>query len=225
MAFEPQKVYQTLAGAPIVPVFYNPDAALTCQIIKACYDGGIRAFEFTNRGEKAKEVFKVLREYISTNYPEMALGIGTVFNAIQAEEFIALGADFVVQPCTSTDVAEVCAAQNIAWMPGAMTVSEVYNASTSGAEIVKIFPGNVVGSGFVKALKGPLPNVKVMVTGGVEPTPESLKEWFGAGVSAVGIGSQLFPKSVVEAGNFEEITQKIKTLLNYYQTLATNATT
>lgn len=221
MAFEPQKVYQTLAGAPIVPVFYNPDAALTCQIIKACYDGGIRAFEFTNRGEKAKEVFKVLREYISTNYPEMALGIGTVFNAIQAEEFIALGADFVVQPCTSTDVAEVCAAQNIAWMPGAMTVSEVYNASTLGAEIVKIFPGNVVGSGFVKALKGPLPNVKVMVTGGVEPTPESLKEWFGAGVSAVGIGSQLFPKAVVEAGNFEEITQKIKTLITYYQTLAT----
>jgi 2-dehydro-3-deoxyphosphogluconate aldolase/(4S)-4-hydroxy-2-oxoglutarate aldolase len=110
-------------------------------------------------------------------------------------------------------------------MPGAMTVSEVYNASTLGAEIVKIFPGNVVGSGFVKALKGPLPNVKVMVTGGVEPTPESLKEWFGAGVSAVGIGSQLFPKSVVEAGNFEEITQKIKTLITYYQTLATNATT
>lgn len=221
MAFEPQQVYQTLAGAPIVPVFYNPDAALTCQIIKACYDGGIRAFEFTNRGEKAKEVFKVLREYISTNYPEMALGIGTVFNALQAEEFIALGADFVVQPCTSTDVSEVCAAHNIAWMPGAMTVSEVYNASTLGAEIVKIFPGNVVGSGFVKALKGPLPNVKVMVTGGVEPTPESLKEWFGAGVSAVGIGSQLFPKAVVETGNFEEITQKIKTLITYYQTLAT----
>jgi len=220
MAFEPQKVYQTLAGAPIVPVFYNADAALTCQIIKACYDGGIRVFEFTNRGEKAKEVFKVLREYISTNYPEMALGIGTVFNALQAEEFIALGADFVVQPCTSTDVAEVCAAQNIAWMPGAMTVSEVYNASLLGAEIVKIFPGNVVGSGFVKALKGPLPTVKVMVTGGVEPTTDSLQEWFVAGVSAVGIGSQLFPKEVIEAGNFEEITTKVYTLISYSQTLA-----
>ena len=220
MAFEPQKVYQTLAGAPIVPVFYNPDATLTCQIIKACYDGGIRAFEFTNRGEKAKEVFKVLREYISTNYPEMALGIGTVFNALQAEEFITLGADFVVQPCTSTDVAEVCAAQNIAWMPGAMTVSEVYNASLLGAEIVKIFPGNVVGPGFVKALKGPLPNVKVMVTGGVEPTTDSLQEWFVAGVSAVGIGSQLFPKEVIEAGDFEEITTKVYTLISYSQTLA-----
>ncbi len=196
---------------------------LTCQIIKACYDGGIRAFEFTNRGENAKEVFKVLRGYISTNYPEMALGIGTVFNALQAEEFIALGADFVVQPVTSMDVAEVCKAQNIAWMPGAMTVSEVYNATQLGAEIVKIFPGNVVGSGFVKALKGPLPRVKVMVTGGVEPTPESLKEWFGAGVTAVGIGSQLFPKATVEAGNFEEITQKINTLLNYYQTLVATA--
>ncbi|WP_428655145.1 bifunctional 4-hydroxy-2-oxoglutarate aldolase/2-dehydro-3-deoxy-phosphogluconate aldolase [Runella sp.] len=220
MAFESQQIYQTLASAPIVPVFYYPDAAVTTQIIKACYEGGIRAFEFTNRGEKAKEVFKVLREYISTNYPEMALGIGTIFNALQAEEFIALGADFVVQPFTATDVAEVCKAHNIAWMPGAMTVSEVYNATLLGAEIVKIFPGNVVGSGFVKALKGPLPHVNVMVTGGVEPTPESLKEWFGAGVSAVGIGSQLFPKATIESGNFEEITKKINTLLNYYQTLA-----
>ncbi|AEI48697.1 bifunctional 4-hydroxy-2-oxoglutarate aldolase/2-dehydro-3-deoxy-phosphogluconate aldolase [Runella slithyformis] len=221
MAFDPQHIYQTLASAPIVPVFFHPDAETTCRIIKACYDGGIRAFEFTNRGENAKEVFKVLRGYISTNYPEMALGIGTVFTALQAQEFIAMGADFVVQPCTSTDVAEVCKAQNIAWMPGAMTVSEVYNATQLGAEIVKIFPGNVVGSGFVKALKGPLPRVKVMVTGGVEPTPESLKEWFGAGVTAVGIGSQLFPKATVEAGNFEEITQKINTLLNFYQTLVT----
>lgn len=221
MAFEPQKIYKTLSTAPIVPVFYNADASLTCQIIKACYDGGIRAFEFTNRGEKAKDVFKVLRQYISTNYPEMALGIGTIFNATQAQEFIALGADFLVQPCTTTDVAEVCKAHDIAWMPGAMTISEVYNATVLGAEIVKIFPGNVVGSGFVKALKGPMPHVKVMVTGGVEPTPESLKEWFGAGVSAVGIGSQLFPKAVVDAGNFEEITQKINTLINYYQTLST----
>ncbi len=219
MAFEPQKIYQTLSTAPIVPVFYNANATLTCQIIKACYEGGIRAFEFTNRGEQAKDVFKVLRQYISTNYPEMALGIGTIFNATQAEEFIALGADFVVQPCTTTDVAEVCKAHNIAWMPGAMTISEVYNATVLGAEIIKIFPGNVVGSGFVKALKGPMPHVKVMVTGGVEPTPESLKEWFGAGVSAVGIGSQLFPKTVVEAGNFDEITLKINTLINYYQTL------
>ncbi len=219
MAFEPQKVYQTLATAPIVPVFYHPDADLTCQIIKACYEGGIRAFEFTNRGDKAKEVFKVLRQYISTNYPEMALGIGTIFNGQQAEEFIAAGADFLVQPVTSPDVADVCKAHNIAWMPGAMTISEVYNAKVLGAEIVKIFPGNVVGSGFVKALKGPMPTTKVMVTGGVEPTPESLKEWFGAGVSAVGIGSQLFPKNVVEAGNFDEITQKINALISYYQTL------
>ncbi len=220
MAFEPPQVYQTLLSAPIVPVFYYPDADVTCQIIKACYEGGIRAFEFTNRGEKAKEVFKVLREYISTNYPEMALGIGTIFNALQAEEFIALGADFVVQPFTATDVAEVCKAHNIAWMPGAMTISEVYNATLLGAEIVKIFPGNVVGPGFVKALKGPLPNVKVMVTGGVEPTTDSLQEWFLAGVSAVGIGSQLFPKATIESGNFEEITGKIYTLISYYQTLA-----
>ena len=219
MAFEPQKIYKTLSVAPIVPVFYNADATLTCQIIKACYDGGIRAFEFTNRGEKAKDVFKVLRQYISTNYPEMALGIGTIFNAAQAEEFIALGADFVVQPCTTANVAEVCKTHNIAWMPGAMTISEVYNASILGADIIKIFPGNGVGSGFVKALKGPMPHIKVMVTGGVEPTPESLKEWFGAGVSAVGIGSQLFPKAIVEAGKFEDITLKIKTLINYYQTL------
>ncbi|MDF7816292.1 bifunctional 4-hydroxy-2-oxoglutarate aldolase/2-dehydro-3-deoxy-phosphogluconate aldolase [Runella sp. MFBS21] len=221
MALAPHIVYQTLAAAPIVPVFYNADPNLTCQIIKACYEGGIRAFEFTNRGQNAKEVFKVLREFISTNYPDMALGIGTIFNAAQAEEFIALGTDFIVQPVTSADVAEVCNAHQLAWMPGAMTVTEIYNATLLGAEIVKVFPGNVVGSGYIKALKGPMPHVKVMVTGGVEPTPQSLKEWFSAGVTAVGIGSQLFPKAVVETGQFEEITHTISSLISYYQTLAT----
>lgn len=221
MALAPHIVYQTLAAAPIVPVFYNADPNLTCQIIKACYEGGIRAFEFTNRGQNAKEVFKVLREFISTNYPDMALGIGTIFNAAQAEEFIALGTDFIVQPVTSADVAQVCNAHQLAWMPGAMTVTEIYNATLLGAEIVKVFPGNVVGSGYIKALKGPMPHVKVMVTGGVEPTPQSLKEWFSAGVTAVGIGSQLFPKAVVETGQFEEITQTISSLISYYQTLAT----
>ena len=124
--------------------------------------------------------------------PELLLGIGTIYTAAQAEAFVAAGADFIVQPVTTAEVAAVCQAHQLPWLPGALTPNEIYQATQLGAAVVKIFPGNLVGPDYLKALRGPMPEVKLMVTGGVEPTQASLAAWFGAGVDAVGMGSQLF---------------------------------
>ncbi|WP_026995895.1 bifunctional 4-hydroxy-2-oxoglutarate aldolase/2-dehydro-3-deoxy-phosphogluconate aldolase [Flectobacillus major] len=218
--FDTKSLDQLLEQYPVVPVFYHEDIELSQQIIKACYDGGMRAFEFTNRGVKALEVFKALVPFIRENCPDMALGIGTIFKAEQAQIFIEAGADFVVQPVITAEVGVLCQANNIAWYPGAATLNEVYQATELGATVVKIFPGNVVGPGFVKSMKGPMPHVKVMVTGGVEPTQESLSTWFKAGVTAVGMGSQLFPNAVLANKDFESIKNTVSSLMQTVRDLS-----
>lgn len=182
----------TLLTYPLVPVFYHPDIATCKTVLQAAYDGGVRVFEFTNRGENALEVFSGLVKYAAEHCPDLVLGIGTIATGESAQQFIDAGAAFVVQPFTTPEVGEVCRKNGIPWIPGTMTVTEIQQATTLGAEMVKIFPGNILGSAYIKALRGPLPKVKIMVTGGVEPTEASLEEWFSAGVNAVGLGSQLF---------------------------------
>lgn len=188
----PAETLATLLRHPVVPVFYHADAAYAQRIVQACYTGGIRVFEFVNRGEHALAVFTQLQDFVREQCPDMMLGIGTIYKAAAAEQFIAAGAEFVVQPLATAEVAEVCNAHDIPWLPGALTPTEIYNATQLGAAVVKIFPGNIVGPDYVKALRGPMPDVKLMVTGGVEPTQQSVSAWFGAGVNAVGMGSQLF---------------------------------
>ena len=207
----------TLLRFPVVPVFYHADAAHAQRIVQACYAGGIRVFEFVNRGQKALEVFAHLQEFAVKNCPELMLGIGTIYKATDAEQFIAAGAAFVVQPCATADVAGVCRARNVPWLPGAMTLTEVYQASEQGAAVVKIFPGNVLGPDYIRALRGPLPQVRLMVTGGVEPTPESLGAWFGAGVDAVGMGSQLF-KDAADPAARAALPARISALMQFVQT-------
>lgn len=185
-------ILDSLRRSPIVPVFYHADAAHTCAVLQACYDGGVRSFEFTNRGEAALSVFTELARYARINCPDMQLGIGTILTPDSAVQFIEAGAAFVVQPVTTAAVGDVCRQHNIPWIPAGATLNEIYQATLLGAQVVKVFPGNVVGPGFIKAIRGPMPQLNLMVTGGVEPTAESLNAWFSAGVTAVGIGSQLF---------------------------------
>jgi 2-dehydro-3-deoxyphosphogluconate aldolase/(4S)-4-hydroxy-2-oxoglutarate aldolase len=213
--FSPAEAFETVLRYPVVPVFYHADAAYAKRILQACYAGGLRVFEFTNRGEKAYDVFVELVAFVQESCPDMLLGIGTIYVAEDAKRFIAAGADFVVQPCLTAEVAEVCHKHNIPWLPGTMTISEVYQATKMGAAIVKIFPGNVVGPGFIKSLRGPMPKVPIMVTGGVEPTNDSLKEWFEAGVNVVGMGSQLFKN----ADDTEALSRQITELLKFVDTL------
>ena len=193
----------------ILPLYYTPDIEIAKKVVKASYDGGARVFEFTNRGESAYSVFVELYKYVKENFPDMGFGIGTIYDAATAQKFIDAGTDYIVTPCLNPEVGAVCIKAGIPWVPGVTTLTEIYNARQAGAEVVKLFPGDVMGSKFVKAIKGPMPDVKIMVTGGVSPTTESINEWFGAGAYAVGLGSNLFPKDVIEAGDFEWISKKI----------------
>ncbi|WP_188812923.1 bifunctional 4-hydroxy-2-oxoglutarate aldolase/2-dehydro-3-deoxy-phosphogluconate aldolase [Hymenobacter cavernae] len=213
--FSPADAFSAVMQFPIVPVFYHADVAYAKRIVQACYAGGLRVFEFTNRGEKAFEVFSALQSFVAEQCPDMLLGIGTIYKAEDAERFIAAGADFMVQPLATAEVAAVCRQHNVPWLPGAMTPTEIYNATEQGAAIVKIFPGNMVGPGYIKALRGPMPNIPLMVTGGVEPTNESLADWFGAGVNVVGMGSQLFKN----ADDTEAFSANIAKLMQFVNTL------
>lgn len=212
-------VYSRIEETPIVPLFFNADLTVAQHVLKACYDGGIRVFEFTNRGAEAPAIFAKLIDYCEKECPDLVLGIGTIYDAKQANEFIAMGADFMLQPFTTPEVGEVCAKHDIPWMPGTMTLTEIRNAEIFGAKYVKIFPGNVVGPGFVKAIKGPMPKTKIMVTGGVEPNKESLSSWFGAGAAAVGMGSQLFPADLIAKKDYQSISNTISDLIKIYRGL------
>ena len=202
---------EQLKSSPIVPVFFSPDAAYAQNIVQACYAGGLRFFEFTNRGKGALEVFTELKKFVRAECPDMFLGIGTIYTAADAEQFLGAGADFVVQPVTTEDVAAVCRAHEIHWMPGALTLNEIWAAWQLGATAVKVFPGNLVGPDYIRAIRGPMPDVPLMVTGGVDPTLASIGQWLDAGVQAVGIGSQLFKGDY--AGDFSALSQKISGLL------------
>ncbi|OGX87034.1 bifunctional 4-hydroxy-2-oxoglutarate aldolase/2-dehydro-3-deoxy-phosphogluconate aldolase [Hymenobacter lapidarius] len=204
---------QVLA-VPLVPVFNHADAAHARQILGACYAGGIRAFEFTNRGDNALAVFRELHCFAQQHCPGLQLGIGTIYTAAEAEDFLAAGAAFVVQPVTTAAVAAVCQRHDVLWVPGALTPNEVYHATELGAPLVKLFPGSAVGPDYLRALRGPLPKVKIMVTGGVEPTAASLGEWLGAGANCLGLGSQLF-KQVTDS---QALATRVAELLAFAQT-------
>ena len=204
--YSKKQVISAMNETALVPVFYNADAEISKHVLQACYEGGIRTFEFTNRGDKAVEVFKELQSFAS-RFPGMILGVGSISFAADARRFIRLGANFVVGPQYVPGVMRVCRWHRIPYMPGCGTVSEVGRAQRAGCEICKVFPGDVLGPKFVKGLRAPMPWSKIMVTGGVKPERDNLEAWFKAGVTFVGMGSNLFPKEVIASGQWERITQ------------------
>lgn len=206
--FDKIQVLVKMQAAPIVPVFYHKDAEVAKQVVKACYEGGVRLFEFTNRGDFAHEVFTEVVKFAATECPDMAIGVGSVVEPGTASLYMQLGACFVVGPLFNPEVARVCNRRGVPYIPGCGTVSEVGNAQECGCEVCKLFPGDVLGPKMVKGLMAPMPWSKIMVTGGVEPTAENLGSWFGAGAFAVGMGSKLFPKDKVNSGDWTYITMK-----------------
>jgi 2-dehydro-3-deoxyphosphogluconate aldolase / (4S)-4-hydroxy-2-oxoglutarate aldolase len=195
----------------IIPVFYDPDPDLCFEVAKACYNGGLRVFEFTNRGDFAHEVFGILNKRLTAEFPDMVLGTGSVVDAPTAAIFIQMGSNFIVSPSTHEDMAALCNLRKILWIPGCGSVTEISRAETLGAEIVKVFPATQVGGpGFVKGVLGPKPFTSIMPTGGVEPTAENLAEWFNAGVYCVGMGSQLITKEILKNRNFSLLQKNVE---------------
>ena len=189
----------------IVPVFYNADVEVSKNVLKACYEGGIRAFEFTNRGDFAQDVFAELVKFANKELPGMIMGVGSIVDPGTAALYIQLGANFVVGPVFNPAVAPVCNCRLIPYCPGCGSVTEVSTAQEAGCDVCKVFPGDVLGPAFVKDLRGPMPWSQIMVTGGVKPEKSNLEGWFKAGVTCVGMGSNLFPKDVIAAGEWSKI--------------------
>ncbi len=190
----------------LVPVFYHADADTAKQVLKACYEGGIRAFEFTNRGDFAHEVFGELVKYAAKECPDMILGAGSIVEPAAASLYIQLGANFIVGPLFNPEVAKVCNRRLVPYTPGCGSVSEVGFAQECGCDLCKVFPGDVLSPKFVKGLKAPMPWSMLMITGGVKPEEDNLRGWFQAGATCVGMGSNLFPKDVIAAKDWDKIT-------------------
>lgn len=207
------QVLTAIRETGIVPVFYNGDLEVSKNVLKACYEGGIRAFEFANRGDFAQEVFGDLVKYANKELPGMIVGIGSVVDPGTAALYIQLGANFVVGPLFNPAIAPICNRRNIPYAPGCGSVSEVGAAQEAGCDLCKVFPGDVLGPAFVKGLRAPMPWSKLMVTGGVKPTRENLEGWFKAGVYCVGMGSNLFPKDAIAAGDWARISALCKEAL------------
>lgn len=195
----------------IVPVFFNKDIDTCKNVLKACYDGGARLFEFTNRGDRAHLVFEQLIVWAEREIPDMILGVGSVVDAGTTSLYIQLGANFIVSPILNEEMARVCNRRKIAWSPGCGSLTEISKAEELGAEVVKIFPGSQVGGpGFVKAILGPCPWTSIMPTGGVSPDEENLRGWFEAGVHCVGMGSKLMVKDASGHFDYAGIEQKMR---------------
>ncbi|GLB48038.1 bifunctional 4-hydroxy-2-oxoglutarate aldolase/2-dehydro-3-deoxy-phosphogluconate aldolase [Neptunitalea lumnitzerae] len=193
----------------LVPLFYHADVEVMQKVVKACYDGGACLFEFTSRGAFAHEVFASLIKYCSKECPEMILGVGSVTDAATASMYMQLGASFIVTPVFREDIAIVCNRRKVLWSPGCATLTEIATAEELGCEVVKLFPGGTYGANFVKAIKGPCPWTKIMPTGGVSPTVESISEWFNAGVTCVGIGSKLINSQVIANNDYKGLADKV----------------
>lgn len=196
-----------IAAQGILPLFFYKDTAVCLEVLRALYRAGIRAVEFTNRGEEAYPNFQEMRRLWDAELGGMKLGIGTIKNSLAATQFIDAGADFIICPGLVEPVAKTCKEASVLWIPGCMTPTEIIAAESLGAELVKLFPGNVLGPEFVSSVKTLFPGISFMPTGGVELDKDNLAKWFSAGVCAVGMGSRLISDRLLEQKDFTAIEQ------------------
>lgn len=211
-------VLNNLRNPGIVPVFFHEDLAYSQEIISACYEAGVRTFEFTNRGKNAYQSFNELVSYRDDHFSDLSIGIGSIVEPYTASLYLAAGADFIVSPTFNPEIAKLCNRRKKLWIPGCGTLTEISNAEEYGADIVKLFPGQQYGPGFVKAIKGPCPWSEIMPTGGIDLSENLMKEWFDAGISCFGIGSALFGKKSDQKSP-EKIKHELQKAIAFINTL------
>lgn len=214
---EQQQVVEEIVRIGLVPVFYNNDTATSKKIVQACVAGGATVVEFTNRGEAAPKIFHELITWSRNELPDVIIGIGTILDATTAAQYIDNGANFIVGPIYTPEIATLCTRKKIAYIPGCMTPSEIIAAEKTGANIIKVFPGSTVGPEFIKALRGPCPWLKLMPSGGVEVTQPNISSWIQAGAAALNIGSNLIRKDLVKAGDFTSMKDMVADCIRWIQ--------
>ncbi|MDX5337711.1 MAG: bifunctional 4-hydroxy-2-oxoglutarate aldolase/2-dehydro-3-deoxy-phosphogluconate aldolase [Cyclobacteriaceae bacterium] len=214
----PTPFIQRMHAGGMMPIFFHPDEQVCLDLLFAAYEGGVRVIEMVNRGKEAKSIFPKIRA-AADKMPGLYLGAGTIYHPYEAEEFIDMGAEFIVAPVMNPKLGEYCAKVEVPWVPGCATVSEIFFAEQLGCQLVKIYPANILTPEFVPAVHAVLPKIEIIPTGGVEPTAEGLSQWFKAGVLCVGMGSQLFKKDLIQQGAFQEIQDRVKHAMNIIESL------
>ena len=200
-----KQILDSIITQGILPLFYNESAEVSLETTRTLYKAGIRVIEYTNRGAAALENFKLLKKAQQDELHDLILGIGTIKTVQHAEDFIAAGADFIIAPIVNPDVARVAQQHGMLWCPGCMTPTEIHLAQQHNAALIKLFPANILGPGFVSAIKELFPGQLFMPTGGVELTQENISSWFKAGVCAVGMGSKLITKDILSSGSYNQL--------------------
>ena len=212
-----QEVTEAIKSQGILPLYFNANKEVSVEIAREVYSAGIRAIEYTNRGEAAFENFKSIKKIRDIEMPDLLLGIGTIKNLETANAYFEVGADFMVSPGFVLDVAQMALANDIMYAPGCMTPSEIIAAENAGVGFIKLFPGNILGPEFLSGIKEIFPKLLFMPTGGVDTTRESIEAWFKAGVCAVGMGSKLISKKLMEAKDYTSIESDTRTVLRLIQ--------
>ncbi len=221
MGFSKQQIVEVMKDKGIVPLFTHDNATEALQVVAAAYRGGIRVFEFTNRRSNSFEIFSHLVKN-RNEFPDLMLGIGTVMDAVTTKKFIDAGADFIISPILKLEMSGVCHQHDKVWIPGCATLTEIVTAKEHGAEVIKIFPGSVLGPGFVSSIMPVVPDLKLMITGGVEPTRENLTAWFKSGAMCVGMGSQLFTKDILQSRNWDLLSERVAQALDMVKQIRSN---
>lgn len=210
-----------MKSSGIVPLFTHDNADEAAEVLQAAYDAGIRAFEFTNRRKNSFEVFQHLLSQRHC-FPDLMLGIGTILDGATTQKFIEAGADFIIAPIMKIEMAEVCNHYDKMWIPGCATLTEIVTARDHGADVIKVFPGSVLGPGFVSSIMPVVSGLNLMITGGVEPTEQNLRAWFSAGAMCVGMGSHLFPKEILQQRDWPQLRKRIADALMIVKKIQSN---
>lgn len=221
MGVSKEQVISVMRDTGVVPLFTHDNAEEAQQVVEAAYNGGVRTFEFTNRRANSFEIFSHLIRQ-RNKFPDLMLGIGTVMDGPTTQKFIDAGADFIISPILKLEMAEVCRKNGKAWIPGCATLTEIVSARDNGAAVIKVFPGSVLGPGFVSSIMPVVPDLRLMITGGVEPTKENLTAWFKAGAMCVGMGSQLFTKDILQNRNWALLSQRVAQALELVKQIRKN---
>ena len=211
------QVINKMMESRMVPLFYHSDFQVAKNILQACYNGGARLIEFTNRGDFAIEVFSKLIKFASNELPGMIVGIGSVTDSAAASQYMLLGANFIVTPVLREDIAIVCNRRKVLWIPGCGSLTEIAKAEEMGCEFIKLFPGNVYGPDFIKSVKAPQPWSSIMPTGGVSIEQSNLLGWFKAGADCVGLGSKLISKEILINQDFKKLEKNVLDTIQFIQ--------
>jgi 2-dehydro-3-deoxyphosphogluconate aldolase/(4S)-4-hydroxy-2-oxoglutarate aldolase len=206
--FTGDSIVSAMRTSGLVPLFTHDDPGISRDVIEAAYAGGVRVFEFTNRRANAFNVFVEMLKHFE-KYPDLMLGIGTIMDAATTKKFVDAGAHFIISPILKLEMADYCLKNDRPWLPGCATLTEAVTARDHGAKVIKIFPGSVLGPGFVSSIMPVVPDMQLMITGGVEPNEQNLSAWFKAGAMCVGMGSQLFTKEILETKNWDKLKQTV----------------